>query len=88
MAERMPGVTDDDIRIGQDLFEMYGPEILMILGCYSLPAAYSAKKGVLVLATTKFLELEPDRRLAETSQIIMDVMTEGLGEGKGGRERV
>jgi hypothetical protein len=38
------------------------------------------------LATTKFLELEPDRRLAETSQIIMDVMTEGLGEGKGGRE--
>ena len=86
MAERMPGVTDEDIRIGQDLFEMYGPEILMILGCYSLPAAYSAKKGVQVLATTKFLELEPDRRLAETSQIIMDVMTEGLGEGKGGRE--
>ncbi len=86
MAERMPGVTDEDIQIGQDLFRMYGPEILMILGCYSLPAAYSAKKGVQVLATTKFLELEPDRRLAETSQIIMDVMTEGLGEGKGGRE--
>ncbi len=86
MAERLPGVTDEDIQIGQDLFEMYGPEILMILGCYSLPAAYSAKKGVQVLATTKFLELEPDRRLAETSQIIMDVMTEGLGEGKGGRE--
>lgn len=86
MAERMPNVTDEDIENARGLFNKYGPEMLMILGCYSLPAAYSAKNGVQVLATTQFLELEPNRRLAETSQIIMDVMTEGLGPGKGGRE--
>jgi hypothetical protein len=86
MAEKMPDVTDEDLDTARELFKDYGPEILMILGCYSLPAAYAAKNGVQVLATTKFLELETDRRLAETAQIIMDVMTEGLGPGQGGRE--
>jgi hypothetical protein len=83
MAEKMPDVTDEDLDTARELFKDYGPEILMILGCYSLPAAYAAKNGVQVLATTKFLELETDRRLAETAQIIMDVMTEGLGPGQG-----
>ncbi len=86
MAERMPDVTEEDIETARRVFNMYGPEILVILGCYSLPAAYAAKNGVQVLATTKFLELEPNRRLAETAQIIIDVMTEGLEPGKGGRE--
>jgi len=85
-AATMPDVTENDIEIAQDLFSQYGPEILMILGCYCLPAAYSARKGVQVLATTKFLRLEPDRRLAETAQIIVDVMSEGLALGEGGRE--
>ncbi len=85
-AATMPDVTDKDIEIAQDLFSQYGPEILVILGCYCLPAAYSASKGVQVLATTKFLELDPDRRLAETAQMIVDVMSEGLGLGEGGRE--
>ena len=83
-AATMPDVTQKDIEIAQDLFSQYGPEILMILGCYCLPAAYSAKKGVQVLATTRFLQLEPDRRLAETAQIIVDVMSGGLGPGNHG----
>jgi len=86
LAEKMPDVTEEDIDTARELFNVHGPEILMILGTYSLPAAYAAKNGVQVLATTKFLELEVDRRLAETAQIIMHVMTEGLGEGKGGRQ--
>jgi len=85
-AATMPDVTKQDIDVAQDLFSEYGPEILMILGCYSLPAAYAAEKGVQVLAVTEFLELQTERRLFETAQVIVDVMSEGLGVGEGGRQ--
>lgn len=86
LTENLPELDERDEAAAQKLFDDYGPEILMILGFYSLPAAYSAENGVQVLAQTRYLELEPDRRLAETSQIIIDVMSKGLGEGQEGRE--
>src|SRR4051794_29725123 len=39
----------EKVRLGEDLFGLYGPECLMVLGFYSLPASYAAKKGVQVL---------------------------------------
>jgi hypothetical protein len=75
------------IKIGEDLFAEHGPEILMLLGCYSLPAAYAASKGVQVLYRTGYLLNRPNRRLFETTQMLIDVMTPGgLGvAGKGVR---
>ena len=76
MAEPVDTVQFE-IGRGQDLFQELGPEVLLILGCYSLPAAYAATKGARVLAQTGFLTEDTDRRLGETSQMVVDVMTTG-----------
>mgnify|MGYP006276117693 CR=1 FL=1 len=57
----------------------------MLLCCYSLPSSYAAKKGVQVLHRTAYLAKRPNRRLFETAQFIVDVLSPGgLGpEGKG-----
>lgn len=73
VAERDPVMTSR----GEKVFIDYGPEILMILCCYSLPAAYAARKGVEVLHRTAYLEKRPNRRLFVTAQMIVDVMTPG-----------
>ncbi|MEZ5285020.1 MAG: oxygenase MpaB family protein, partial [Vicinamibacterales bacterium] len=63
----------------------HGPEILLVLCCSSLPSAYAARKGVQVLHRTAYLAKRPTRRLFETSQMIIDVLTPGglgpLGRG-------
>src|SRR5687767_5688071 len=41
----IPEPEEPLIQEGQLLFAKHGPEILMILACYSLPAAYAARKG-------------------------------------------
>lgn len=72
------------IRRGQRVFEEHGPEILWVLGCYSLPSAFASANGVEVLAQTNFLTQQTNRRLIETSQMVVDVLTEG-GLNQGGR---
>lgn len=71
------GAHDRLVEAGQDVFAEHGPEIILILGCYSLPAAYAAFKGAKVLLQTGFLTKQPNRRLIETAQIIVDVMQSG-----------
>lgn len=66
-----------DVLVGQRIFGSHGPEIMMALGCYSLPAAYAANDGVRVLAQTAFLESHPLRRLVETAQMVVNVMRIG-----------
>jgi uncharacterized protein (DUF2236 family) len=50
---------------------------MMLLCCYSLPSSYAAKKGVQVLHRTAYLAKRPNRRLFETAQFIVDVMSPG-----------
>jgi hypothetical protein len=69
---------------GQELFAEHGAVMLLCLGCYSLPASYGAAKGVVVLHRTAYLERRPAKRLFETTQMVIDVMTPG-GLGPGGR---
>lgn len=73
-----------DATAGEQLFAEFGPEILMLLGCFSLPAAYSAAKGAKVLCRTEFLEKATELRLFQTAQMIVDVLTPG-GLGPRGR---
>lgn len=69
---------------GERIFAEYGPEIVMLLCCYSLPSSYAAKKGVQVLHRTAYLAKRPNRRLFETAQFIVDVMSPG-GLSRGGK---
>lgn len=69
---------------GQRVFADHGPEILMLLCCYSLPSSYAAAKGVQVLHRTAYLAKRPTRRLFETAQMIVDVLSPG-GLDAGGR---
>jgi hypothetical protein len=68
---------------GQRLFENYGPEMLLILATYSVPASYAAEKGVKVLYRTGYLNNRANHRLFETTQMVMDVMTPGGLESTG-----
>jgi hypothetical protein len=72
---------------GERVFAEHGPEIMMLLCCYSLPSSYAAKKGVQVLHRTAYLAKRPNRRLFETAQFIVDVLSPGglLPGGKGVR---
>ncbi len=83
----VPEIDPAKVARGQELFGLFGPEILMVLGFYGLPADYAAKKGVQVLYRTAYLVQRPIRRVFETTQMVMDVMAEGgLGpEGRGVR---
>lgn len=76
--------TAATVAAGEKVFATHGPEILLILCCSSLPSAYAARKGVQVLHRTAYLAKRPNRRLFETSQMIIDVMSPG-GLGPGGR---
>jgi hypothetical protein len=84
----MPEWADmDKIRRGQQLFETWGIEISLCLFCASLPSAYAAAKGVKVLYLTAQLDTNTRRRVMETGQFLIDVLTVGAldEDGKGRR---
>lgn len=68
-------IDAETLRRGQRVFTSYGPEVLMVLGFLSLPAAYAARRGVQVLYRTAFLERRPIRRVMETSRMVAAVLT-------------
>ena len=73
------------IQRGQQLFETWGVEISLCLFCASLPSAYAAAKGVKVLYLTAQLDTNTRRRVMETGQFLIDVLTVGAldEQGKG-----
>ena len=81
----LPDWADEKkIKIGQDVFSQFGPEICLLLLCKSLPEAYSCKKGALVLYKTGRMREGDDgslkkftRRLMETSQFVLNVCMPG-----------
>jgi hypothetical protein len=72
------------IEKGEAFFADHGPEIVMVLGFYSLPEDYAAR-GVRVLFETGELSHRPNRRVFETLQMVIDVMSPGglAAEGRG-----
>jgi ER-bound oxygenase mpaB/B'/Rubber oxygenase, catalytic domain len=65
------------VEAGQRVFVKYGPEVMLLLCFYSLPASYAARKGVQVLHRTGYLNHRPNRRLFETAQMLIDVLSVG-----------
>ena len=79
-----PAETDltfdaEEEALAEYLFERHGLKILMILAFYSLPAAYAAFRGVPVLnskrGSTGGLVNDVNRRLIETTQFVLEVLT-------------
>lgn len=76
------------IKAGEDFFWRFGPRLLLILTCYSLPFCYLGREGVPVLAMTNRLASNPTRRIVETAQMVVDCMSAGGLTTPGGRGRL
>ena len=76
------------IQRGQQLFETWGIEIALCLFCASLPSSYAAAKGVKVLYLTAQLDTNTRRRVMETGQFLIDVLTAGALDDHGNGRRV
>jgi hypothetical protein len=87
----LPGWADlERVRAGQEFFACWALPICSLLYCAALPCAYAAADGVQVLALTSDLATgDLTRRIAETAQMVVDVMDLGPGSpdtlGPGGQ---
>ncbi len=89
-TSKLPEWADQNlIAKGQEVFSIYGPEVFMLLNVSSLPMCYTCAKGAKVLyATGRLMEkrgnIDPlARRLMETAQMVMNVMSPGGFAEKG-----
>ena len=62
------------LREGQRFFRTFGVHIASSLFCASLPLSYTAVDGSVVLALTAELVSNTRRRLAQTGEMLLDVM--------------
>jgi hypothetical protein len=76
-APDLPPVAPERLARGAAVFAEHAPEILLVLGFYSLPAAYAARNGVQVLVRTGYLEQRPLRRVFETTRAVVEMMRPG-----------
>ncbi|MDY7103269.1 MAG: oxygenase MpaB family protein [Actinomycetota bacterium] len=86
----LPDWADEElIALGQRFYQRWGLQVNMALLFSSLPEAYGAARGVRVLDLTSDLVTDPTRRIAETTQLVLDVMAPGgLAPGGQGRRSV
>jgi hypothetical protein len=66
-TDQLPEWANPDlIAAGEQVFWRYGPKLILILHCYSLPFDYLGRNGVQVLALTTRLVSNPTRRILES----------------------
>jgi hypothetical protein len=86
----LPDWADQDkILRAQRLFETWGIHISVCLFCASLPTSYAAAKGVQALRLTARLDTDARRRVMETGQFLIDVLSVGsLSDAGVGRRTI
>jgi len=83
MSKTLPDYADPKLlRAGQEVFRRHGPAMTMLLMFKSLPQSYACANGVQVLYSTGRLTTQKGlapfkRRLMETAQFVIYVMSEG-----------
>lgn len=95
-TQHMPDWVDPQkIETAHALFQDHGPKFLLFLYYKSLPLLYCCKNGAQVLVQTSRLAHNQEditiftRRIAETGQFLIDVMTDGgLQPGKTGIQSI
>ncbi len=86
--DQLPNWADPaKIDTAQQIFWKYGPRLILILHCYALPFCYVGRNGVQVLALSGRLGSNSTRRILETAQLLVDVMSPGGLTGPQGRAR-
>lgn len=74
----LPRWADRELmRAGEEFFGEWGLYVPLVLICSSLPECYGAAKGVQVLHLTARLATDARRRVIETAQMVLDVMSPG-----------
>lgn len=83
-SSKLPDWADETlIAQGQEVFNLYGPEVFMLLNLKSLPMCYTCAHGAQVLYDTGRLvehngKIDPlVRRLMETAQMVVNVLQPG-----------
>lgn len=85
LTAELPAFADEaQLARGAQFFQDHGPQILTVLGAYSLPLDYAAKNGVQVLARTARMTGNPNRRIVETAQMLSEVLSPGGLSNTGG----
>jgi hypothetical protein len=78
MSSQLPSwIVPARVKNAEEFFLLYGISSATQLSCASLPECYVMRYGTEVLAFTKFLQIDPARRIRETAQMIMNVMCPG-----------
>jgi len=65
------------IEMAQKTFTLIGPAFIMSYFCKSLPECYACGRGSEILYKTGRLTKQPRRRIAQTAQFVLDVMSPG-----------
>ena len=88
---KLPDWLDEDkLKLGEEVYSLYAPEIAMLLFFRSLPATYSCWRGASVLVKTgRMVEHHHSikmftARLMETAQFVVDIMRPGAFSSTGG----
>jgi hypothetical protein len=77
-SARLPSWADRElIHEGQAVFSRCGPLSVVALVCAGLPTCYAGAHGVKVLHLTARLQTDTQRRIVETAQMVVDVMSPG-----------
>jgi len=86
VSEKLPIWADPKLmQKGYKLFEKYNGDIMGLLGSLSLPYCYAAADGARVLQLSERIRKDTQRRLAETGQFVLDVLSPDafMPNGKG-----
>jgi hypothetical protein len=79
-----PWADYSKIKLAQKVFTRTGPAFVISYFCKSLPECYACGKGAEILFKTGRLSKHTRRRIAQTAQFVLDVMSPG-GLETGGR---
>ncbi|WP_375445260.1 DUF5995 family protein [uncultured Fibrella sp.] len=89
-TRQLPGYAEPfKLMIAADVFKQHGPKMLLILLCKSLPLCYTCWRGAKVLYQTGRLRVHDgsldafSRRLMETAQFVVDMLTQNNFEQDG-----
>ncbi len=74
----LPAWANPDVVVaGEGIFMRYGLLALASLLCASLPECYAMRNGVQVLSLSRQLAEHTERRIYETAQMVIDVLSRG-----------
>ncbi len=79
----LPGIDQRKSHLATKFFNEHLNAIMLILGVYSLPYCYCGANGARVLIASKKITENPEKRLLETAEFVLDVCHEQAFDSEG-----